>query len=65
MKLYALLLIVVAAGYTSCKQSHAEDTEAATFVLSDTMLASIRIDTAAFKPVESELRLSGKVTPDM
>lgn len=65
MKPYTLLLIALTAGYTSCKQSHAEDTEAATFVLSDTMLASIRIDTAAFKPVESELRLSGKVTPDM
>lgn len=64
---YILPLALAAAltGWSSCKQTHAEGTEAATFVLSDTMMASIRIDTTVIRPVESELRLSGKVTPDM
>lgn len=60
-----IVLIAALAGWSSCKQTHAEDSEATTFVLSDTMMATIRIDTVAIKPVESELRLSGKVTPDM
>lgn len=64
MKQYTLLLIALTAGCISCKPGHAENGEVATFVLSDTMLASIRIDTTVIKPVESELRLSGKVTPD-
>ncbi|MRG44412.1 HlyD family efflux transporter periplasmic adaptor subunit [Chitinophaga sp. SYP-B3965] len=64
MKLYALLLITLTATYTSCRQNNGEGGEVATFVLSDTMLASISIDTTVIKPVESELRLSGKVTPD-
>lgn len=50
--------------WSSCKSSHAEDTEKTTFVLSDTMLNNITIDTAAVQPVQSELRLSGKVTPN-
>lgn len=67
MKRYALPIALVAAlaTWTGCKHSQAEGTDAATFVLSDTMMASITIDTTVIKPVESELRLSGKVTPDM
>ncbi|MGX5816551.1 efflux RND transporter periplasmic adaptor subunit [Chitinophaga lutea] len=67
MKTYTLSLALLAAlaGWTSCQRSVADGAEAATFVLSDTMMASIRIDTTQIKPVESELRLSGKVTPDM
>jgi cobalt-zinc-cadmium efflux system membrane fusion protein len=42
-----------------------EAAEAATFVLSDTMLAAIKIDTTVIRPVENELRLPGKVTPGM
>lgn len=61
----SIYILVLVAGCSGCKQSHAGETEAATFVLSDTMMASIRIDTATMRPVESELRLSGKVTPDM
>lgn len=49
MKLYALLLIAITAGYTGCKQSHIENGEVATFVLSDTTLASIRIDTTVLE----------------
>ncbi len=60
-----LMLAAALAGWSGCRQSRAEDADAATFVLSDTMMASIRIDTTVVKPVESELRLSGKVTPDM
>ncbi|MBO9154287.1 efflux RND transporter periplasmic adaptor subunit [Chitinophaga sp. GCM10012297] len=67
MKRYALPIALVAAlaVWTGCKHSQAEGTEATTFVLSDTMMASITIDTTVIKPVENELRLSGKVTPDM
>lgn len=61
----SVLMIGLVFGWTGCKQSQAEQTEATTFVLSDTMMNIIRIDTTAVKPVESELRLSGKVTPDM
>jgi cobalt-zinc-cadmium efflux system membrane fusion protein len=50
--------------WTSCKHTQAEDSEKSTFVLSDTMLKSIRIDTARMQPVQNELRLSGKVTPN-
>lgn len=49
MKSYVLLLIAVAAATTSCKQNQTEKTKTATFVLSDTMLASIRIDTATIR----------------
>lgn len=56
---------LLAAGFwTSCKPSQAEGTEKATFVLSDTMLKNIRIDTAHIEPVKNEVRLSGKVTPN-
>lgn len=41
-----------AAAYTGCKQSQTEKTKTATFVLSDTMLASIRIDTAVIRSGE-------------
>ncbi|RPD38206.1 efflux RND transporter periplasmic adaptor subunit [Chitinophaga barathri] len=67
MKRYILPIALIAAiaGWTGCRHTQAEDTAATTFVLSDTMMASIKIDTTVIKPVESELRLSGKVTPDM
>lgn len=67
MKPYTLPLLIAAAAaaFGGCRQSMAEDTDKTTFALSDTMLASIRIDTTAIRPVESELRLSGKVTPDL
>lgn len=67
MNLYTLALLIACAAATlgGCKQSQAEDTATATFALSDTMLATIRIDTTAIRPVENELRLSGKVTPDL
>jgi cobalt-zinc-cadmium efflux system membrane fusion protein len=59
------LLITAATWWTGCKHIQAEDAEKETFVLSDTMLHSIHIDTAAVQPVQSELRLSGKVAPDI
>jgi len=59
------LLVASAAWWTGCKHTQAEDTDKETFVLSDTMLQSIHIDTAAVKPVQSDLRLSGKVAPDV
>lgn len=67
MRTFALPLALIAAlaTWSGCRHTQAEAAEAATFVLSDTMLASIKIDTTVIKPVENELRLSGKVTPDM
>lgn len=59
------LLILGVAWWSGCKHIQAEDTEKETFVLSDTMMQSIQIDTAGIKPVQSELRLSGKVSPDV
>jgi membrane fusion protein, heavy metal efflux system len=50
--------------WSGCKHSQAEDQEKTTFVLSDTMLKNIRIDTAHLQPVMNEVRLSGKVTPN-
>lgn len=50
--------------WSGCKHSQAEDQEKTTFVLSDTMMKNIRIDTAQLQPVMNEVRLSGKVTPN-
>ncbi|HVI43810.1 MAG TPA: efflux RND transporter periplasmic adaptor subunit [Chitinophaga sp.] len=58
---FSLLAAVI---WTGCKHTQAEDTEKSTFVLSDTMLKNIRIDTAQMVPVMNEVRLSGKVTPN-
>ncbi|MFB6456034.1 efflux RND transporter periplasmic adaptor subunit [Chitinophaga sp. Hz27] len=58
---FALLAAVTGIG---CKHAPVEDTEKSTFVLSDTMLRSVKIDTAHLEPVRNEIRLSGKVTPN-
>jgi cobalt-zinc-cadmium efflux system membrane fusion protein len=58
---FSLLATIV---WSGCKHSQAEDSEKATFVLSDTMLKNIRIDTAQMQPVMNDVRLSGKVTPN-
>lgn len=58
------MLLLAAGLWSGCKHSEAADTEKSTFVLSDTMLQNIRIDTARTQPVLNELRLSGKVAPN-
>ncbi|SHM93659.1 membrane fusion protein, cobalt-zinc-cadmium efflux system [Chitinophaga jiangningensis] len=58
------IALLAAMMWSGCKHSEAEDTEKSTFVLSDTMLKNIKIDTAQMEPVQNELRLSGKVTPN-
>ncbi len=58
------IALAAAMMWSGCKHSEAEDTEKSTFVLSDTMLKNIKIDTAQLEPVQNELRLSGKVTPN-
>ncbi|CAL1518118.1 efflux RND transporter periplasmic adaptor subunit [Chitinophaga sp. MM2321] len=58
---FSLLAAVI---WSGCKHSQAEDSEKSTFVLSDTMLKNIRIDTAHIQPVLNEVRLSGKVAPN-
>lgn len=48
--------------WAGCKQPLVDDgVTKKTFVLSDTMLKTIRIDTASFKPVLMELHFCGKV----
>ncbi|SFN00248.1 Barrel-sandwich domain of CusB or HlyD membrane-fusion [Chitinophaga sp. YR627] len=64
MKRNTLLVILFAAGLSLSACKHPELEEGVTnktFVLSDTMLKTIRIDTASLKPVEKELQLPGKV----
>jgi multidrug efflux pump subunit AcrA (membrane-fusion protein) len=64
MKFSIFFLILFAAGLclTSCKHPEIDGgATKKTFVLSDTMLKTIRIDTANLKPVQRELQLRGKV----
>lgn len=64
MKCNLLLTVLFAAGSSLSACRHPEVEEGATkktFVLSDHMLHTIRIDTASMKPVEKELQLPGKV----
>ncbi|ASZ15030.1 efflux RND transporter periplasmic adaptor subunit [Chitinophaga pendula] len=56
--------LLMAVAISSCKRTEATQSEKSTFVLSDTMLQAIHIDTAAMRPVLNELRLSGKVAPN-
>jgi cobalt-zinc-cadmium efflux system membrane fusion protein len=58
---FSLLAAII---WSGCKHSQAEEPEKTTFVLSDTMMKNIRIDTAHMQPVLNELRLSGKVAPN-
>lgn len=64
MKFTSYLLILFAAGLclTACKHPEIDGgATKKTFVLSDTMMKAIRIDTASLKPVQRELQLPGKV----
>lgn len=61
-KRFLIFLSAAALYLTACKQPEIDGgVTKKTFVLSDTMLKTIRIDTASMKPVEKELQLSGKV----
>ncbi|WP_161596752.1 efflux RND transporter periplasmic adaptor subunit [Chitinophaga vietnamensis] len=55
------LLLFATLIWSSCKHPKFEDTEDSTFVLSDTMLKNIRIDTARRLAIQHEQRFSGKV----
>ncbi|GEP97473.1 efflux RND transporter periplasmic adaptor subunit [Chitinophaga cymbidii] len=61
---FSILLLIFLAGWSGCKQRQEQQTEAVTFVLSDTMMASVCIDTTIVRPVEGELRLRGTVAAD-
>lgn len=64
MKCTFFFTVLFAAGFSLSACRHQEIEEGATdktFVLSDTMLKTIRIDTANLKPVEKEVQLPGKV----
>lgn len=56
--------LVLLAGWCSCQQSQTGETTATTFVLSDTMMTAVCIDTTVIRPVEGELRFSGEITAD-
>lgn len=55
--------IILALFLTACDQHHNEEA-GGKFVLTDTMLSRITIDTAFTRPVMNELRFSGKITPE-
>jgi cobalt-zinc-cadmium efflux system membrane fusion protein len=50
-------LLALVAGWSSCKHSPASQTEATTFVLSDTMMASVRIDTTTVKRYNEDIEM--------
>lgn len=56
--------LVLLAGWCSCQQSQTGETTATTFVLSDTMMTAVCIDTTVIRPVEGEWRFSGEITAD-
>ena len=64
MKCNILFSLLLTSGFflESCKHPQLEGgVTKKTFVLSDTMLKTIRIDTASIEPVQMELHFSGKV----
>lgn len=61
--LSTLLLCLAAGAFTACKDRPAESS-AGPFVLTDTMLSRITLDTALLRPVLTEMRFSGKITPE-
>lgn len=60
----AILLGVAAAWTMSCRQQTADKEEAKVFMLSDSMMRQIRLDTVQTENVRNELTLVGKVIPD-
>ncbi|PWV55835.1 efflux RND transporter periplasmic adaptor subunit [Chitinophaga sp. S165] len=59
---FFLILFVAGLCLTACKHPEIDGgATKKTFVLSDTMLKTIRIDTANLKPVQRELQMRGKV----
>lgn len=57
---FPVLLLFV---FTSCKEKQ-EEARPTAFSLTDTMLQKIKIDTSVMLTVTSELRFSGKITPE-
>nr|WP_295922170.1 efflux RND transporter periplasmic adaptor subunit [uncultured Dyadobacter sp.] len=60
----AILLGMAAAWTMSCCQQTADKEEAKAFMLSDSMMRQIRLDTVRTESVRNELTLVGKVIPD-
>lgn len=60
----AILLGMAAAWTMSCRQQTADKEEAKAFMLSDSMMRQIRLDTVRTESVRNELTLVGKVIPD-
>ncbi len=61
ISLYSFLLAVL---ITACGHQSNKETADGKFILTDTMLNRISIDTALIRPVMNELRFSGKITPE-
>lgn len=57
------IILLAGVSLAACKQK-AEEAKTNTFVLTDTMLNRIGIDTTSVRPVLNELRFSGKITPE-
>ncbi len=60
---YSFITVASALLISSCK-GHAEEETNPKFILTDTMLSKISIDTATLQIVKTELRFSGKITPE-
>jgi multidrug efflux pump subunit AcrA (membrane-fusion protein) len=59
---FILFLFVASLCLAACKHPEIDGgAQKKTFVLSDTMLKTIRIDTASLKPIQKELQLPGKI----
>lgn len=59
---FILVLFVASLCLTACKHPEIDGgAQKKTFVLSDTMLKTIRIDTASLKPIQKELQLPGRI----
>jgi len=61
---YILLLVVLAGWTTSCNKKKEVQEEVKAFMLSDTMMSRIKLDTVKTEMVRNELTLVGKVVPD-
>ncbi|MGA0559996.1 efflux RND transporter periplasmic adaptor subunit [Larkinella sp. VNQ87] len=64
MKAVASCLVISVLGMVTACQQKPKPEEAQAFMMSDTMMNRIRLDTAGYVPVRSELTLVGKVTAD-
>jgi multidrug efflux pump subunit AcrA (membrane-fusion protein) len=61
---YLLPLVIMSLWFSSCTKEEPKQEEAKAFMLSDTMMSRITLDTVKTETVRNELTLVGKVVPD-